>query len=124
MDRNRRSGWQGARPNRCGPYQRSFAMAVLTMSRRATSSSVSASNRCPGGSISRRPGLAVPDENNYYIVRANALEGNVVLYKVKRRRTDLPVTGEGVPTEKKRPCPPASGVNWRCRRKGLRFRCG
>lgn len=36
------------------------------------------------------------DNDNYYIVRANALEGNVVLYKVERgRRTDLPVKGEG-----------------------------
>lgn len=36
------------------------------------------------------------DENNYYIVRANALENNVVLYKVQNgRRTDLPLKGEG-----------------------------
>ena len=36
------------------------------------------------------------DENNYYIVRANAREDNVVLYKVENgRRTDLPVKGEG-----------------------------
>ena len=36
------------------------------------------------------------DEDNYYIVRANALEDNVVLYKVQNgRRTDLPVKGEG-----------------------------
>jgi 3-keto-disaccharide hydrolase len=36
------------------------------------------------------------DEDNYYLVRANALENNVVLYKVQNgRRTDLPVKGEG-----------------------------
>jgi hypothetical protein len=36
------------------------------------------------------------NEDNYYIVRANALEDNVVLYKVENgRRTDLPVKGEG-----------------------------
>ena len=36
------------------------------------------------------------DEDNYYIVRANALEDNVVLYKVEKgRRSDLPVKGEG-----------------------------
>lgn len=36
------------------------------------------------------------DQDNYYIVRANALEDNVVLYKVERgTRTDLPVKGEG-----------------------------
>lgn len=36
------------------------------------------------------------DANNYYIVRANALEHNVVLYKVQNgRRTDLPLKGVG-----------------------------
>lgn len=36
------------------------------------------------------------DANNYYIVRANALEGNVVLYKVQGgKRTDLPLKGSG-----------------------------
>src|SRR5687768_15847029 len=36
------------------------------------------------------------DQDNYYIVRANALEDNVVLYKVEGgKRTDLPVKGEG-----------------------------
>jgi hypothetical protein len=36
------------------------------------------------------------DQDNYYVVRANALEDNVVLYKVENgRRTDLPVKGEG-----------------------------
>ena len=36
------------------------------------------------------------DEDNYYVVRANALEDNVVLYKVENgRRTDLPLRGEG-----------------------------
>jgi hypothetical protein len=36
------------------------------------------------------------DQDNYYIVRANALENNVVLYKVENgMRIDLPVKGEG-----------------------------
>jgi hypothetical protein len=36
------------------------------------------------------------DADNYYIVRANALEGNVVLYKVEKgKRTDLPLKGTG-----------------------------
>jgi hypothetical protein len=36
------------------------------------------------------------DQDNYYIVRANALEGNVVLYKVENgRRTDLPLKDKG-----------------------------
>ena len=36
------------------------------------------------------------NKDNYYIIRANALEGNVVLYKVENgRRTDLPLVGKG-----------------------------
>jgi len=36
------------------------------------------------------------DANNYYVVRANPLEDNVVMYKVKNgKRTDLPVIGKG-----------------------------
>jgi hypothetical protein len=36
------------------------------------------------------------DANNYYLVRANALENNVVLYKVENgQRIDLPVKGQG-----------------------------
>ncbi len=36
------------------------------------------------------------DKNNYYIVRANPLEKNVVLYKVENgKRKDLPLVGEG-----------------------------
>jgi len=36
------------------------------------------------------------DKNNYYVVRANPLEDNVVLYKVEKgKRTDLAVMGQG-----------------------------
>ncbi len=36
------------------------------------------------------------DKDNYYVVRANPLEDNVVLYKVKNgKRTDLPIMGKG-----------------------------
>jgi hypothetical protein len=36
------------------------------------------------------------DFNNYYVVRANPLEDNVVLYKVvEGKRTDLPLVGKG-----------------------------
>jgi len=36
------------------------------------------------------------DKNNYYIVRSNPLEKNVVLYKVKNgKRNDLPLEGKG-----------------------------
>jgi hypothetical protein len=46
------------------------------------------------------------DQNNYYIVRANALENNVVLYKVENgKRTDLPLKGEGRTYGKKAPVP-------------------
>lgn len=50
------------------------------------------------GRVDQAAGLVwrLNDANNYYIVRANALEGNVVLYKVQSgKRTDLPVKGEG-----------------------------
>jgi hypothetical protein len=50
------------------------------------------------GQVDQAAGLVwrYQDENNYYIVRANALEDNVVLYKVQNgQRTDLPVKGEG-----------------------------
>ncbi|MBA3713556.1 MAG: DUF1080 domain-containing protein [Pyrinomonadaceae bacterium] len=50
------------------------------------------------GRVDQAAGLVwrLRDANNYYIVRANALENNVVLYKVQNgKRTDLPVKGEG-----------------------------
>ncbi len=50
------------------------------------------------GRVDQAAGLVwrYQDENNYYIVRANALEDNVVLYKVQGgKRTDLPVKGAG-----------------------------
>jgi hypothetical protein len=50
------------------------------------------------GSVDQAAGVVwrLKDANNYYIVRANALENNVVLYKVENgKRTDLPLKGEG-----------------------------
>ncbi|MGH9161741.1 MAG: family 16 glycoside hydrolase [Vicinamibacteraceae bacterium] len=50
------------------------------------------------GRVDQAAGLVwrYQDEDHYYIVRANALEENVVLYKVEGgRRTDLPLKGEG-----------------------------
>jgi hypothetical protein len=50
------------------------------------------------GRVDQAAGLVwrYQDSNNYYIVRANALEGNVVLYKVENgKRTDLPLKGSG-----------------------------
>lgn len=46
------------------------------------------------------------NQDNYYIVRANALENNVVLYKVENgKRTDLPLVGEGRTYGKKEKVP-------------------
>ncbi|MGQ0650216.1 MAG: family 16 glycoside hydrolase [Gemmatimonadaceae bacterium] len=50
------------------------------------------------GRVDQAAGLVwrYADEDNYYIVRANAREDNVVLYKVEKgKRTDLPLKGEG-----------------------------
>src|SRR5512134_83881 len=50
------------------------------------------------GRVDQAAGLVwrFQNEDNYYIVRANALEDNVVLYKVESgKRTDLPLKGEG-----------------------------
>jgi hypothetical protein len=50
------------------------------------------------GRVDQAGGLVWRYQNpdNYYIVRANALEDNVVLYKVEHgKRTDLPLKGEG-----------------------------
>ena len=50
------------------------------------------------GRVDQAAGLVwrLKDANNYYIVRANALESNVVLYKVQNgKRADLPLKGEG-----------------------------
>jgi hypothetical protein len=50
------------------------------------------------GRVDQAAGLVwrYQNQDNYYIVRANALEDNVVLYKVEDgKRTDLPVKGEG-----------------------------
>lgn len=59
---------------------------------------VSVRFRPVSGRVDQAAGLVwrFSNEDNYYIVRANALEDNVVLYKVENgRRTDLPVKGEG-----------------------------
>ena len=60
------------------------------------------------GRVDQAAGLVwrYQDQDNYYIVRANALEDNVVLYKVEGgKRTDLPVKGEGRTYGKKREVP-------------------
>lgn len=50
------------------------------------------------GKVDQAAGLVwrYRNKNNYYVVRANALEDNVVMYKVHRgRRSDLPLLGKG-----------------------------
>ncbi|MGI9165724.1 MAG: family 16 glycoside hydrolase [Pyrinomonadaceae bacterium] len=62
------------------------------------------------GQVDQAGGLVwrFKDANNYYIVRANALENNVVLYKVENgKRTDLPLKGEGRTYGKKASVPSA-----------------
>ncbi len=62
------------------------------------------------GRVDQAAGLVwrLKDANNYYIVRANALEGNVVLYKVQNgKRTDLPLKNEGRTYGKKSSVPTA-----------------
>jgi len=62
------------------------------------------------GEVDRAAGLVwrLKDANNYYIVRANALENNVVLYKIENgKRTDLPLKGEGRTYGKKASVPTA-----------------
>ena len=62
------------------------------------------------------------DEDNYYIVRANALENNVVIYKVdKGKRTDLPVKGEGRTYGKKAEVPAGQWSTLRVVANGPRF---
>ncbi len=74
-----------------------FPVAVLA-DIKAVNVDLSVRFRPMSGQVDQAAGLVwrYQDENNYYIVRANAREDNVVLYKVQNgRRTDLPVKGEG-----------------------------
>ena len=76
------------------------------------------------GSVDQAAGLVwrYRDEDNYYIVRANALEDNVVLYKVEKgRRTDLPVKGEGRTYGKKADVPAGQWSTLRIVASGPRF---
>jgi hypothetical protein len=62
------------------------------------------------------------DKDNYYIVRANALEDNVVLYKVQNgKREDLPLKGEGRTYGKKATVPKNQWSELRVTAKGNHF---
>jgi hypothetical protein len=74
-----------------------FPVAVLS-DLTTTDADVSVRFKPISGRVDQAAGLVwrYQNQDNYYIVRANALEDNVVLYKVEGgRRTDLPVKGEG-----------------------------
>lgn len=76
------------------------------------------------GRIDQAAGLVwrFRDQDNYYIVRANALEDNVVLYKVEKgKRTDLPVKGEGRTYGKKAEVPSNQWSTLRVVAAGPRF---
>lgn len=76
------------------------------------------------GSVDQAAGLVwrFQNEDNYYIVRANALENNVVLYKVEKgKRTDLPVKGEGRTYGKKAQVPSGQWSTLRVVAAGTRF---
>lgn len=62
------------------------------------------------------------DQDNYYIVRANARENNVVFYKVEKgRRTDLPIVGKGRTYGAKAPVPSGQWGTLRVVAVGNRF---
>jgi hypothetical protein len=62
------------------------------------------------------------DQNDYYIVRANANENNVVLYKVEKGiRTDLPLVGKGRTYGMKARIPSGEWGTLRVVAKGTRF---
>jgi hypothetical protein len=76
------------------------------------------------GRVDQAAGLVwrFQNEDNYYIVRANALENNVVLYKVENgKRTDLPVRGEGRTYGKKAQVPSGQWSTLRVVAVGPRF---
>jgi hypothetical protein len=76
------------------------------------------------GRVDQAAGLVwrFQNEDNYYLVRANALENNVVLYKVEKgKRTDLPLKGEGRTYGKKTQVPSGQWSTLRIVAAGPRF---
>jgi hypothetical protein len=79
------------------------------------------------GSVDRAAGLVwrYRDENNYYLVRANALEGNVALYKVvEGQRTSLAPAGRGGQHAIEVPVPAGRWSTLRVAFMGMRFVVG
>jgi hypothetical protein len=76
------------------------------------------------GRVDQAAGLVwrYQNQDNYYIVRANALEDNVVLYKVENgKRTDLPLKGAGRTYGKKADVAAAQWSTLRVTATGPRF---
>ncbi|MEE8550939.1 MAG: ethylbenzene dehydrogenase-related protein [Gemmatimonadota bacterium] len=76
------------------------------------------------GSVDQAAGLVwrYRDPQNYYVVRANALEDNVVLYKVEAgRRSDLKPTGSWFAYGKKAPVPGGAWSVLRLKAQGNHF---
>jgi Domain of Unknown Function (DUF1080) len=100
-----------------------FPVAVLS-DVSAADVDLSARFRPVSGHVDQAAGLVwrFQNEDNYYIVRANALENNVVLYKVEKgKRTDLPVKGEGRTYGKKAHVPSGQWSTLRVVAAGPRF---
>lgn len=100
-----------------------FPVAVLT-GVSAADVDLSVRFRPISGRVDQAAGLVwrFQNEDNYYIVRANALEDNVVLYKVEKgRRTDLPVKGAGRTYGKKVRVPSGQWSELRVVASGPRF---
>ena len=100
-----------------------FPVAVVT-DVTAADVDVSVRFRPVSGRVDQAAGLVwrYQNEDNYYIVRANALEDNVVLYKVENgKRTDLPVKGEGRTYGKKADVPAGQWSTLRVVASGPRF---
>jgi hypothetical protein len=79
------------------PTRPRFPVAVIT-DLAAADVDLSVRFKPISGQIDQAGGLVwrYQNQDNYYIVRANALEHNVVLYKVEGgKRMDLPLKGEG-----------------------------
>jgi hypothetical protein len=100
-----------------------FPVAVLS-DINAVDVDVSVRFKPVSGRVDQAAGLVwrFQNEDNYYIVRANALENNVVLYKVQNgKRIDLPVKGEGRTYGKKAQVPSGQWSTLRVVSAGPRF---
>jgi hypothetical protein len=105
------------------PTRARFALAVLG-DVLAADVDLSVRIRPISGQIDQAGGLVwrYQNQDNYYLVRANALESNVVLYKVENgKRTDLPLTSEGRTYGKKAEVPAGQWSTLRVVAKGRLF---